>query len=90
MTGSEFARGPDYPYIRAWGIHLGSSSWYIDEQVARAREDRAPADAIYEASAPGGGRTHHWQTMRDVTRNDTRDSIVAIMRARGWIQEDAR
>jgi len=32
------ATTPDYPFIRAWGEHLGSSGWYIDDQVAKARK----------------------------------------------------
>lgn len=36
-----------FPYVRAWGMFLGSSPWYIEEQVAQAQHQKAPALAIY-------------------------------------------
>ena len=37
---------PDYVYLRAWNRYMGSLSeeWMLSE----AREDKAPADAIYK------------------------------------------
>jgi hypothetical protein len=37
----------NYPYIRAWGRLLHSHEYYIESQIADARRERAPADAIY-------------------------------------------
>lgn len=36
-----------YPYIVAWGQSLGSFGYYIEMQVSKAIEDKAPEDAIY-------------------------------------------
>ena len=33
----------DYPYLRAWGQSIGSSTSYITERLADARADDAPA-----------------------------------------------
>lgn len=38
----------NYPYILAWGQHMGSHGHYIKEQVKLAIEDKAPKDAIYK------------------------------------------
>ena len=39
----------DYPYIRAWGRLLGSMEYYIDDQIALARKEGAPADATFRS-----------------------------------------
>lgn len=36
-----------YPYIRAWGIDMGSFDYYIKDRSAEAAEDGAPDDVIY-------------------------------------------
>ena len=46
MTNS--ANANDYPWIRAWGQLLGSKDWYIQDQIARARQTNAPANATHE------------------------------------------
>ena len=65
----------DYPYLRAWGQMLHSSTAYIQMHLAHAREDHAPRDVIFhrdtpeddgrpEYAAPGGRvwrRYDHWQ-----------------------------
>ncbi|WP_432830856.1 hypothetical protein [Dactylosporangium sp. CA-092794] len=71
----------DYPYLRAWGAMLHSSTAYIDMRVAQAREDHAPRDVTFycdtfeddgrpEYAAPSGRvwrRYDHWQ-VPSVTR----------------------
>ena len=37
----------DYIYIRAWHRMTGSFAYYIEDQVDKAREDKAPQTAIY-------------------------------------------
>ena len=59
----------DYPYIRAWGRMLGSDSYYIDRQVAQARTDGAPPNAVYR-NANG-----QWQTTDDVVLADSRIAL---------------
>jgi hypothetical protein len=57
----------DYPWIRVWGKYLGSSPYYIDDQVAEARRDGAPQDAIYKDSD-----TEEWRTIDTITSPHTR------------------
>lgn len=40
----------DYPYIFKWGQYLDSDIEYIREQVALARKENAPNDAIFRSS----------------------------------------
>ena len=40
----------DYIYIRAWGSFQGSRSFFVREQIERAREDKAPGNVIYKRS----------------------------------------
>ena len=49
----------DYPYIRAWGRHMGSNLSYIADQVSEARKDKAPEDATFKSADTG-----EWHTMR--------------------------
>ena len=75
----------DYPYIRAWGEILGSSSDYIRQQTERARRDRAPYTATYyttstdnrtfDSSAP----THHWQTFTDIANPHVREQVRQLV-----------
>lgn len=78
VPASEIARHPhrslrardyvvDYPYIRAWGGHMGSSRDYIERQVERARETHAPPDAIYEEwDRESVSPSEKWSTMTEL------------------------
>ncbi|EWM19623.1 hypothetical protein [Kutzneria sp. 744] len=59
----------DYPYVRAWGDLMGSYSYFINDQVMRARADGAPANATH--------RRHDgtWATTDDILRSDTRRQL---------------
>ena len=58
-----------YPYIRAWGQLMGSDPSYILQQIALARAERAPANAVYRTiEGP-------WATTGDITRPDTRRDL---------------
>ena len=37
-----------YPYIRAWGVLMGSYEYYVKMQIEQALSDQAPQDAIYK------------------------------------------
>lgn len=56
----------DYPAVRAWGHLMHSGSYFIEEEVARARKDRAPRLAIYSWS-----RWRGWRTLHNVTNPGT-------------------
>jgi hypothetical protein len=66
----------DFPYIRAWGRMMGSNQSYIDAEVEKAREENAPPTAIYKNS----GNRVGWSTYEDITREDTKHLIDALMR----------
>lgn len=39
----------DYIYIQAWGIKLGSDTYFIQNEIDRAMKDNAPYNAIYRS-----------------------------------------
>ena len=63
----------DYPYIRAWGRMMGSNWSYVEDQMARARVDRAPADAIYK-------RDTGWVRFSEVTEGSVKDTMERLMK----------
>ena len=58
----------DYPYIRAWGRLLGSFDYYIEDQIAEAKRDRAPYDAIFKTGE------EDWSTFSELL--ETADPVV--------------
>lgn len=62
----------DYPYIRAWGKFMGSHQYYINDEIARAKNDEAPQDAIYK-------RDGRWITFRQITSTTTREVIEQMI-----------
>jgi hypothetical protein len=52
----------DYACIRAWDRMMGSYGYYTERQIERAREDKAPADAIYFSEA-----RKEWSRLSNVT-----------------------
>jgi hypothetical protein len=53
-----------YPFIRLWGKEMGSFPYYINDQIARATEDRAPYNAIYRRD------DGVWRTVDDIEGTD--------------------
>ena len=56
----------DYPYIRAWGRLVGTATQYIHDRVVQARDERAPANAVYR------NLDGQWLTTDDVLLPETR------------------
>lgn len=72
-VGVRAPEGPlmDYPYIKAWGEQLGSSSWYISNLMHDARKDKAPPDVFYRSAETG-----RWVRWKDFNGSPlTRDAI---------------
>ena len=68
----------DYVLIRAWGQYMGSYSYYIRDQIAIAKEDNAPGNAIYKNEDDGT-----WVTvdkLNSITRTSVERMAAAIMR----------
>ncbi|ASR77200.1 hypothetical protein KIV66_gp93 [Mycobacterium phage MyraDee] len=55
----------DYRWLRAWDRMMGSLSYWTEAQLANARTDEAPANAIYR-KAPGV-----WATTDDIESVET-------------------
>lgn len=66
----------DYPYIRAWGRMMGSHSYYVDDQVEKARRNKAPQNAVYY-------NINSWQTFDKVTNPHTIAVITRLVREAG-------
>lgn len=58
----------NYPYIQAWGKHMGSFDYYIEAQIEEAREDNAPPTACYKS----GGV---WTTVEGILSEPVRHLI---------------
>lgn len=54
----------DYVYIRAWDAVLGSTASWTEEQIAKARRDAAPEDAIYWDE-----REKRWHRFADIAND---------------------
>lgn len=63
----------DYPYIRAYGLLLGSFPSYIDSEVEKARRTNAPQTAVSQY------QDGSWATFEDITFSDTRERIAALV-----------
>jgi hypothetical protein len=63
----------DYPYLFAWCRFMHSAPYYYADELKRAREDKAPADAIY--------RDEHgrWHRFSEITNANTRDIVERIV-----------
>lgn len=44
----------DYSYVQSWHYKSGSMPYYVDNLVARAKREKAPADATYRAMTEHG------------------------------------
>lgn len=64
-------KGNDYPAIRAWEKHMGAYGYYIDAQLKKARETKAPINAIYE-------RNGQWHTLDDIVGLHTRPGMQEL------------
>ena len=51
----------DYPWIRQWGRLMNSPRSYVDDEIAHARADLAPHNALFRQ------RDGTWRTTDDVT-----------------------
>ena len=63
----------DYKYIRAWGSMLESFPSYIENEVKRAQNDKAPQTAIYRKS------DGTWAIFEDIQSDATKTSVAAIV-----------
>lgn len=63
----------NYEYIRAWGRMMGSYSYYITEQVERAKNDNAPSNSVYF-----GYSENRWITFDEI-HEDTKRTIQGII-----------
>lgn len=63
--------GP-FPWLQAWCRYLDSAAYWIESEVKRAREDKAPVDCLYK-------RASGWRTIRDL---DPSNPFFAFARER--------
>ena len=71
-----------YPFIRAYGQIMGSYSYYIEDQLRKAKEDNAPADAWSYEDPDGTGGPRVWRKASDLIDNGPH-SLRAQFSARG-------
>lgn len=63
-------KAPIYPFIRVWGLNMGSHPGYIDEQVLRAKNENAPPRAAYKEVASGV-----WITIDEIQNLDLKNRM---------------
>lgn len=67
-----------YIYIRAWGNLTGSMEYYIQDQIAHAKKDKAPANAIYKDALD------EWQTFDSIVNLNTKERVaIEVARLKG-------
>lgn len=67
----------DYHGIALWGRQLGSFQYYIDGQQAKAADDKAPLDALYD-------RGDHWVCVSDLKPDhEFRVDYVTYLKQKG-------
>lgn len=57
--------------IRAWGQFMGSMNYYVRDQIAIAKEDKAPHNVIYKQD------DGTWATIADV-KSPARETVERI------------
>ena len=67
----------DYIYIREWHRDSGSYPYYINDMVAKARADRAPATAVYQRHETG-----EWVCLEDLGQA-ARERLEMLVHQRG-------
>lgn len=67
----------DYIMIRAWGQYMGSQNSYIRDQIAIAKEDKAPHNAIYKSD---DGTWVTIETVKSPARETVERTAAAIQR----------
>lgn len=65
-----------YDYIRAWGDHLYSYDGYIENEIAKARKDNAPYNAVYRQQV---GKDTVWVTFDMIKSDDVKERIQRIV-----------
>lgn len=70
----------DYPHLRAWDRMMGSHDYWKEAMLARARREKAPADAVYHTG--GWATPGRWVTFGEVAAPDTRRLIEEMVNAR--------
>ena len=66
----------DYFWIRQWGLLMGSEHSAIEREVAKARRDKAPHNAIYREEQPREGSiVGVWRTTSGITEPDRRTAL---------------
>lgn len=77
MTNTPTPPTGPYPWIRAWGWLLGSFSYYIEEEIQRAKRSNAPPNAIFRRYTPddSGWDGKSWATTADITSPNTRYTL---------------
>jgi len=77
-----------YPYITAWGQYMGSKAYFIEDQIALARAEGAPARAIYKEhpvgeATRGTGPGSRWATVDGIKDDDLRAKLIAAVEGKG-------
>jgi hypothetical protein len=62
----------DYIYIRAWGEMMGSENYFVRNELATAKEDKAPGNAIFKRD------DGTWATIEDVASGNRRQQVERI------------
>ena len=63
----------EYIYLRAWCWMLGSFSTFTENEVVRAKADKAPQTAVYRRS------NGTWATFEEIQCKKTKQAVQAIV-----------
>ncbi len=74
---------PDhYPYVQAYGLLMGSTTWYIEAQVRAAQHTGQPQDVLYETRGDDLSATGVWvragELQSPVLRQMVQEAVTAL------------
>lgn len=67
----------DYPYIRAWDRMMNSHGGWTEDQLTRARAEKAPPTATWR------DLDGTWHTFDQITREETKALLERFVSERG-------
>jgi len=83
IDGEKYRVLKDYPMLRAWCLMMGSYPYFINQELAKAKETNAPQESIYSRIQENGDCW--WATMPIANKN-AQISCIEIALNYNWIK----
>lgn len=70
----------DYLYIRAWCRLMGSYAYYTEDEIARARADKAPQTAIYHKGGGSPNDPREWAVFEEIQNPEAKERVARYVK----------